>query len=212
MQNKIEIFGPALAQVFHGARAQHQQLNQTWITISFKVGGRLPDSLLSVAIQRDGEVDLVLRSIEDEMARRDLEAHQRDALFCGNYFGLMSNYWIGSIYELFRLLRQRKLADQDARFAEIFADLELVRMPLEKHEIAKDQVLKKPLELVRNPSRNDGSDIYVYDPKDDARAHIMPQCLMPSGSWAWMTVDVRSNSDRWVERRSISDRIIQLWG
>jgi hypothetical protein len=212
MENKIEMVGPALATVFHGAKAQHRELNQAWIKISYKVGGRLPASLLVAAIQRDGEVDLVLRSIEDEMARRDTAAHQQDVLFTSHYFGLMSNYWIGSINEIFRLLRQRELADDDQRFTDILTNLELVRMPLEKHEIAKDQKLKEPLTFVRNPSRNDPSDIYVYDPKDNTRAHIMPQGLMPSGSWAWQAVDVRGNSVRWVERRSISDKIIELWG
>lgn len=168
--------------------------------------------MLSVSIQRDGEVDLLLRSIEDEMARRDVHAREQDMLFVINYLGLMSTYWIGSVYETFRLLKERNLADQDVTFMEIFRALELLRIPLEKHEIAKDRLLKEPLMFVRNPPQNDPRDAYTYDRDDTKRAHIMQQGLMPSGSMAWLALDLKGNAQRWVERRWISEKIIELWG
>jgi hypothetical protein len=56
----------------------------------------------------------------------------------------------------FRLLDEREPADDDARFTEIFRALKLVRITLEKHEIAKDRRSSEPLQLVRSPARDDG--------------------------------------------------------
>ncbi|HET7375588.1 MAG TPA: hypothetical protein VFK30_02705, partial [Anaerolineae bacterium] len=151
-----------------------------------------------------------LRCMEDEQAER--LPKDNSASFSLHYQKIISDYWIGSVYETFRLLRQRKLDDASPAFLEIFADLELIRMPLEKHELAKDRNLDAPLEMVRNPRNNDAKDIYVYDPKDDRRAHIMSTAVSSStGSVMWHAIDLTSNSDRWIERRGLSDRIIALW-
>jgi hypothetical protein len=116
---------------FTSSAEQYPELNRTWIKISFHVGGRLPQSLLSAVIQRDGSIDLVLRCMEDEHARRMAGSQsQGDAnMFAFHYQKILSDYWIGSMYETFRLLRQRKLADASPAFSEILVDLELIRMP-----------------------------------------------------------------------------------
>jgi hypothetical protein len=206
-----DIIGPALTHVFHAAGARQQQVAQTWVAISHKVGGRLPNSLLMYSIQRDADVDLLLRSIEDEMARRDVNAHQQGPFFVSKYQELMSTYWIGSVYETFRLLNSRGLADQDPRFDEIHNDLRLLRITLEKHEVAKDRKAKTPVQFTRYPPRNGPSDSYTYDRDDDQRSHIMVSRLNPSGSYAWLALDLENKSERWIERRGLSDRIIELW-
>jgi Recombinase len=132
--------GLLLANAFAQARSRYAELNSSWIRISFLVGSRLPASLMFVSIQREGEVDLVIRCIEDELAQMRA-TQQDDPLFVVNYLNLMSTYWIGGMYETFRLLRERKLAGDDQRFSAIFTDLELLRIPLEKHEITKNRTL-----------------------------------------------------------------------
>jgi hypothetical protein len=59
------------------------------------------------------------------------------------------------MYETVRLLNERELADDDARFAEIFSALKLLPITLEKHEIAKNRRLSEPLQLLRSPARDD---------------------------------------------------------
>lgn len=203
--------GPALVQTFALAKSKQARLYETWVRISHLVGSRLPASLLSVSIQRDGELDLLLRCLEDEQAQR-MAAGTEPGLFEGNYLNMLSTYWVGSMYETFRLLRQRKLTGTDPAFAEILSDLELLRMPLEKHELAKDkETLKEPLRMVRQPRNNDTTDQYSYDPKDDKRAHIMPSGLSSRGSMTWHVIDLKAGTDRWVERRALSERIVELW-
>lgn len=202
--------GLHLTQAFSVARAQYPELSATWVRIAHRVSGRLPSSLLSVSLQRDGEVDLLVRSIEDEVAAQK-EQTEGIGLFVPHYCAIMSSYWIGGVYETFRLLRERHLADEGEVFLAVLGDLELVRITLEKHEIAKDRTLKEPISLVRQPPKNDASDHYSYIPGDDKRSHIMPTGLSSSGSVMWQVIDLKNNTSRWIERRSLSDLIIDLW-
>jgi hypothetical protein len=199
-----------LKTAFSNAGARYPELNRAWIEISFRVGSRLPHSLLSAAIQRDGSVDLGLRCMEDEQLQR--MATDQSGSFAFHYQKMISDYWIGGVYETFRLLRERNPGDVSPAFAGILADLELIRMPLEKHELAKDWELEAPLPMMRSPPNNDASDIYVYDPKDNRRAHIMAAGVSPTtGSVMWHGIDVVLKADRWIERRDLADRIVALW-
>jgi hypothetical protein len=203
--------GNSIAAAFHLARAKYQEANAHWIRLSFRVGSRLPASLLFLSIQKDGEVDLVIRCMEDELSNNIADGHTDDPLFAGHYLNLLSAYWIGSMYETFRLLRERDLETETGAFAEIFRSLELLRIPLEKHEIAKDRLLDEPLRLIPNPAKGDPTDIYSYSSKDKSRAHIMPMGISSRGSVMWQAIDLRSKDARWIERRALSAQILPLW-
>ena len=62
-----------LKTMFNEAQALNAELNDAWVKISHRVGGRLPDSLLSNSIQRDGAVDLLLRAIEERSTQEAAE-------------------------------------------------------------------------------------------------------------------------------------------
>lgn len=130
--------GQHIALAFHQARASYPELNRKWVDASHFVGSAVPQSLLSINIQRQGELDLVLRCIEDEAVRRRVES-QQDDLLVSNYLHIFSSEWIGGIYAVFFVLKSRGFDSGGAQFLEIFRDLELLRIPLEKHEIAKDR-------------------------------------------------------------------------
>jgi hypothetical protein len=202
--------GALIATAFHRARQTYPDLNQKWVRLSHFVGSGLPHSLLSVSIQREGEMDLVLRCMEDETAERH-KSKSDDALFVGNYLHVFSANWIGGMYEILRVLKSVKSQNDDV-FMQLFYDFELLRIPLEKHQIAKDGDLTAPLRLQRQPSRGDNSDEYVYSKENPKRSHIMPSGITERGSITWLAIDVRNNgSSRWIERRWLSDRTIGLW-
>jgi hypothetical protein len=202
--------GALLAGAFAAGRAKYPHLSESWVWISHRIGGRLPDSLLSLSMQRDGETDLLIRCLEDEMVEH-LKRPQEHSMFVGHYLNMLSSYWVGGFYESLRLLRERGLVEQTVEFSSAFKDFELVRIPLEKHEIAKDRALAEPFVLMRRPPKGDHTDTYTYDPKDSKRAHIMPMGLSARGSTMWHVIDLRENNSRWIERRSLSDRLIDLW-
>ena len=202
--------GQLIAGAFHQARQAYPDLSRKWVEASYVAGAAVPHSLLSVNIQREGELDLVIRCIEDETMERR-KAAQEDAFFIGNYLHVLSSNWIGGIYAAFFALKSRGFTHGGGVFLEIFNDLELLRIPLEKHELAKDRELKEPLLLQKTPSRGDSNDIYVYSKDDPARAHIMPSGITERGSITWLVTDHRTSSSRWIERRWLSDRILDLW-
>jgi hypothetical protein len=200
-----------LAQAFGIARSMYPEIMRSWVTVSHRVGSRLPNSLLPVSIQREGETDVLLRALETEQLD-NLRRGQANDLFAAHYLGTLSAYWIGGVYEIFRLLRERGLSDEANDFDVVLKDLELIRMPLEKHEIAKDWRLKTPLELIRQPPDSGPQDIYRYAPKDQQRAHIMPSAISQvTGSMMWHVIDLASDSSFWVERRWLSDKILAMW-
>jgi hypothetical protein len=91
-------------------------------------------------------------------------------------------------------------------------ELRLLRIPLEKHEIAADRKLTEPLRMHRQPPNNDDTDSYEYSNNDARKAHIMPTGISSRGSVMWQVIDLQSNSSYWLERRDLSERIVALAG
>jgi hypothetical protein len=112
----------SIAQAFAEAHDRYRCLARTWATVSHQVGGLLPNSALMGAIQREGHVDLVIRCLEDECARLGVEA-RADSLMIVHHLNMLSTYWMGGIYETFRLLRERGIGEQGEAFALIFHEI-----------------------------------------------------------------------------------------
>ena len=89
-------------------------------------------------------------------------------------------------------------------------DLELLRMPIAKYEIAKDKDMKQPLHLVRNPPNNDATDHLIYDKDDPARSYLMQAGWSERGSVTWAAIDHTVPRQYWVERRGLADRLLAL--
>jgi hypothetical protein len=108
-------------------------------------------------------------------------------------------------------LRDRDLAEHGEPFATVFRQLELIRVIIEKHEIPKDRELREPLVLQKRPTHDAARDVYVYDKGDATRAHIPLQGVSERGSSMWHVIDVSNKAEFWVERRLLSDQLLELW-
>ena len=74
-----------------------------------------------------------------------------------------------------------------AAFKSIFTDLELLRMPLAKYEIAKDRRIKEPLTMRAIPPNDDATDEYIYDKNPTLHVPIfMPTGMSGRGSMTWL--------------------------
>ncbi len=193
------------------ARSRYPELRKTWINISARVGSLLPESLLWPSVHRTGNLDMMLRAMEDDYSAQPEGAGDED-LFSDHYQLMFSELWVGAVYEIFRLLNERKLAPDSDAFKALAHDLRLLRIPLEKHEIAADRKLSGPLLMERQPPNNNETDNYRYSSSDTQKAHIMPSGISNRGSSMWQVIDVQSNSSCWLERRALSERIVVLWG
>ena len=187
---------------------QQEAVSQAWVTGSHRLGGALPGSLLSVSIQRAGRLDALLRCMEDEYVGVDLREEIRP--WVAEPLTSLSEIWIGQVYEIVRLTQERKLTAANDFFKALAHDFRLLRIPLEKYEIAQAGSLAAPIPMSRNPVA-DGDVNYHYDKKDPLRAHIMPSGISQRGSIQWLAIDISAGLiERWIERRDLSDRVLQL--
>jgi hypothetical protein len=208
-ENETMSVSEKVAAAFDEAARMQPDLRTSWLRVSVCLGGALPASTLMSSVQRDGELDLVLRCMEDE---RTIElARGPQGLPEPPPQQMLSEMWVGSVYESLRIVeREGAIATDDVR--SLTEDFRLLRVPLEKHQIAfeKDK-LSAPLTLQKTPPKGDQTDIYVYDKADPKRAHIMPTKLSTRASLMWFVTDLKTGEDRWIERRSLSERMIALF-
>lgn len=214
---------PLISRAFNAAREKYRAEHTAWTNLSGALSGcfNLPVAVMS--IQRQGDLDLLLRCMEDEFGM-NTEAQIADTTgldMTFHYQLSLSETWVVGCYEILRAFRQR---DRDAlkagvrpsgisgseTFKSVFADLELLRMPMAKFEIAKDDKLREPLPLRRTPPNNDASDHTIYDSKDPARFHIMPTGLSPRGSIRWVALDHLTKREYLVERRDLAERFLAM--
>ena len=201
---------PYIAAALVLAEPRYRDVWQRWVTVSCKIGGHLPKSLLVVSVQHMGRLDTLLRCMEDE--RRCFRDDGAD-LNLFDFQVILSHAWVGGVYEIVRLLddKSRKLESGAEGLKALHHDLRLIRVPLEKHELAGDQKQKDPLKMRRRPPRDDASDTFLYDKNDPRRAHIMATDVSENGSVMWEATDVAASTSKWLERRSLADRFLELW-
>jgi hypothetical protein len=208
---------PWLNSLFNIARAKYRAEKEAWGQLSRRLAGRFKLAAAVLSLQREGDLDVLLRCLEDEL-NTNKDASGMDFSF--HYQMMFSETWIVGCYEILRAFQQR---DRDAvkagrstsgvseldEFKSIFTDFELLRMPIAKFEIAKDDKLKQPLPM-RTFRGDETKPIEFYDPKDPGRFHIMPGGVSARGSAMWLALDVRNSREHWVERRDLADRLLSL--
>ena len=190
-----------------------------WVKISARLSCVLPSSLLSMSIQQHGYLDILLRCIEDEYDESRINSDATQDILASHYQKMMSEIWIITVYETFRTIVEIEKPPPDSDLAILAHHLRLIRIPLAKHQIARDDRLDEPLKMVRYPQNNDDSDFVdygtgnrrneYYDPK---RAHIMRSGTSARGSCIWEVIDGATKESFWLERRELSERILKIYG
>lgn len=191
---------------FAEALSRHIEILNRWVSVSLR-GLVLPKSLLPASIQDLGNLDVVLRCSEDEIAVILKDGHEIG--FRAHIPTLLSNLWIGSAYEIIRLVREREIVQKSDELEGLLWDLSLLRIPLEKHEIAGFKRVGKI--ILRPQPAQPGDQDEIYDPADRKRAHILPWGFSSRGSVMWCPYDHKISDTRWIERQHLSDRMLDLW-
>ncbi len=218
--SQLPAVSPYIASAFQIARAKYNVKQASWTNLSARLAGRFSLPIAMISLQRLGDLDLLLRCMEDEFqANQSAEAADNLGLDHTFHYQLMlSESWVVACYEILRAFRQR---DDEAylgvdgvsamaAFKSIFVDVELLRMPLAKYEIAKDKRMKEPLTMRAIPPNNDATDEHIYDKKDPTRSHIMPTGMSGRGSMKWLVLDHSVPREYWVERQDLADRLLAL--
>jgi hypothetical protein len=214
---------PLINAAFNVARAKYRAEHTAWTNLSAVLSGRFNLPVAMMNIQRQGDLDLLLRCMEDEFEANKVAeiADPTGSIMTLHYQKTLSEIWVVGCYETLRAFRQR---DRDAQkigactsgvseteaFKSIFSDLELLRMPMTKFEIAKDSKMRKPLKMQKVPPNNNAADQAPYDSKDPTRYHIMPSGMSPRGSLCWVALDHLTNREYWIERRDLAERLLAI--
>jgi len=208
-----------LNSIFATAKGRYHDRHVAWTNLSGVLAGRFSLPIAMISLQQQGDLDLLLCCMEEEFANKATTgAGDTDVDFTFHYQKMLSEGWVVGCYETLRAFQQRDVergAQTDAvsilpSFSTLFADLELLRMPIAKYEIARDKRMKEPLNLVANPPNNDASDERVYDRNDPRRAHFMPTGMSGRGSVTWLAIDHTAPREYWIERRDLADRLLAL--
>jgi hypothetical protein len=86
-EEMTQMGAPTIGQLLVGAfalsRDRNQPIYKRWIAASWRVGSKIPDSMVMASIQRAGEVDLICRALEEELLEKPSAEGEMD--FRDNY-------------------------------------------------------------------------------------------------------------------------------
>lgn len=151
-----------------------------WTQASWKLAGHARDHQFSIDVQDAGHLEASIHQLEDQYndpnAREDMTLTRARAL---------TRMWLFALYEALRAYRtacrRTKATDAWHPFEELFADLNAIRSPLAKHEVAGKK-----------------------------ERHVT-QATFDSGlGVGWSYFDPRSDSYKQTSRREIADRFLRI--
>lgn len=180
------------------AVAQNSEVFRNWINLSKKLYPNIATGSI-LTLQNIGNIDVMLRALESEL---DGSAHGIDPIL--TLQSGLSELWVGSAYEVFRIAKNKMPDDHAAK--KIHDQLRLLRMPLEKYEVAGTDKLKEPLQMVK--SDGTAEEMSPYDNNDSGKEYMMPSRISSNGSIEWNTFCSVENKSLWIERLKLSDEIL----
>lgn len=103
---------PLLNSLFKVARAKYGAEKGAWVRLSHRLSGQFNLGLAALTIQRQGDLDILLRCLEDEFQTNNGTSGIDDFSF--HYQIMFSEMWIVGCYEMLRAFQQR---DREANTA-----------------------------------------------------------------------------------------------
>lgn len=198
-----------LSIAFGLAMNREEGRNEKWISISFKLA-EVAGSVHTIALQRIGRLDLMLRLLERERleAIKGPPSSQVD-LSLDLQFSLSEN-WLLSVYEVARATKEqlKRKGDEMPKLSALEHRLALVRMPVAKAEIRGMHVkanrdnppmLARIGDIEGEPYQADGS-------------YMIPRSLcQETGAALWYPVDIALKQAVAICRHDLSDEMLALF-
>jgi hypothetical protein len=163
-----------------------------------------------VRYQPDHLIDLIVRSMEDELAARHRAApeggrvHLEDTL---QY--VLTRYWVLGTHDAVRIAARSLAGKVHPKLTSLYDRFRLVRVPLAKLKIAGDDALK------------DGRVMLVHAEEDEAKPEAYrarsndeyhpPTPIDERGSIGWHLFDIKTMLPVTIYRRQLSDELLALF-
>jgi hypothetical protein len=198
-----------LTTVYSGAINRDPELHNKWISISFNLGS-IAGKIHTLALQRLGRLDMMLRLLEGERLEIMKSAASHEPDWSLDLQFSLSQSWLFSAYEVARAAKKPFTAShQDAsRLFALEHRLALIRMPLAKGVIqGMDRKSHKNNLPVLMRVGDETPEIYA-----DNGSYIMPQGLCgETGAALWCPVDISAGETIAICRRDLSDEMLALF-
>ena len=203
---------------FNLSYEKYEDIYKEWKRASFRSLSLVSAPQIIGSLQELGRFDTVIRAMEDEL---QLELSQNSQGCDLGFLPFLSENWLSKTYAIGRAIRQRNDCLPDD-FKNLLNDFKIIRVTLEKYEIANDRLLKEPLAFQTVPHDKDRRQIFSYDKKDKKRHHIMLTGISHRGSVVWEATEVCDKRDnnskkevspsifKILERRDLSDRFLKV--
>jgi hypothetical protein len=123
---------------------------------------------------------------------------------------LLAEQWVSIANSITFLIKYKELPSDYVGLPELSHDLRILRVQIEKHEIAKGALTKAgPIELGIQGSEE--VELYDASSKDRKHAFIGQSGVSGRHSLMWYVIDADAKAGRWLERRDLSDRFLNVW-
>lgn len=202
---------------FKESLVAQKELQTKWIATLGRLAGyeNVQDggitSLGLLRYQSDYRFDLVLRMLEsDTVATLTGQQQSSQVDLIADIQMALSRYWLLSTYEFLRVTSKTSKGRMDEKLTALFRRFELVRVPITKLQIAKDNVLKEPLQLKILGEGADAPSV-PYEAKQKTEYHPPMFIDTTTGSFGWSTIDAGSRSNISETRRGLSDTLLNFF-
>ena len=164
-----------------------------------------------VRYQPDHLIDLIVRSMEDELAARHRAApegegrvHLEDTL---QY--LLTRYWVLGAHDALRIAARSPAGKVHPKLPSLYERFRLVRVPLAKLKIAGDDAFRDGGVLLVPTGQHDAKP-KPYRPRSNDEYHP-PTPIDERGSIGWHLFDVKTMLPVTIYRRQLSDELLALF-
>lgn len=160
--------------------------------------------------QPDHLIDLIVRSMEDELAARhraapegDGRVHLEDTL---QY--VLTRYWVLGTHDVLRIAARSPAGKVHPKLPSLYERFRLVRVPLAKLKIAGDDALKDGRVMLVHEEDEAKPEAYRARSNDE---YHPPTPIDERGSIGWHLFDVKTMLPVTIYRRQLSDELLALF-
>ena len=161
--------------------------------------------------QPDHLIDLIVRSMEDELAARhraapegDGRVHLEDTL---QY--VLTRYWVLGTHDVVRIAARSHAGKVHTKLTSLYDRFRLVRVPLAKLKITGDDALKEGRVMLVH-AEEDEAKPEVYRARSNDEYHP-PTPIDGRGSIGWHLFDAKTMLPVTIYRRQLSDELLALF-
>jgi hypothetical protein len=187
------------------ARKKYPEVHKKWLDMCNRLGNGEGGPLLGSAVAFLGDLDTLIRCLEDEFKDFWDTSERRDIL-PSTVQMYLSELWVAKAFAALYAIRNEASFTEEMKA--VYRELRIIRVPLQKFEAAWPDKKVPPSQTMETSGTEAALfSLNHYDSGTDR--FKMGFGVSPRGSSNWRVVDRNSRAERWIERRYLSDLMLE---